>query len=140
MKDDKKWYRYINILQNYGAGQIEDTVEMVEDVAEMVEDVAEAVDKASFELVKKLPEDGFLKEAVTFVGNISKEVADDAEDAIEFIDKVGAIVNFLWFRIGWLSNPCHNSVYRDFMHFNNLIYFLFTRIGITGLWKSNVFS
>lgn len=67
----------------------------MEDVAEMVEDVAEAVEKASSELGKKLPKDGFLKDAVTFVGNISKEVADDAEDAIEFIDKVGAIVNCL---------------------------------------------
>ncbi|XP_058087537.1 uncharacterized protein LOC131234623 [Magnolia sinica] len=67
---------------------VEDIVEAVEDVAEVVEDVAEAVEKVSSDVADNLPQGGILKDAALWIENASKEVREDAQETLDFIDKV----------------------------------------------------
>ncbi|XP_058087558.1 uncharacterized protein LOC131234648 [Magnolia sinica] len=67
---------------------VDDVVEAVEDVVEVVEDVAEAVEKASSDMADNLSNGGMLRDAVLWVENASKELREDAQEALEFIDKV----------------------------------------------------
>lgn len=67
---------------------VEEVVETVEDVAEIVEDVAEAVEHISSDVADSLPENGALKNAALWVEKASKEVAEDAKQALNLIHKV----------------------------------------------------
>ncbi|XXG40451.1 hypothetical protein AAC387_Pa01g1165 [Persea americana] len=67
---------------------VEEVVETVEDVAEVVEDVAEAVEHISSDVADSLPGSGALKNAALWVENASKEVAEDAKQALDIIHKV----------------------------------------------------
>ncbi|CAK9149029.1 unnamed protein product [Ilex paraguariensis] len=67
---------------------IETVVETAEEIAEAVEKVAEEVGKVAEEIADDLPENGKLRNALTFIENVAKETARDAQLADEFIEKV----------------------------------------------------
>lgn len=60
----------------------------VEDAAVIVEKVANIAEKVSLDIAEQMPEDGKLKEAVLFVENVAKEVAEEAHHTQEIIHKV----------------------------------------------------
>lgn len=87
---------------------VEEVVETVEDVAEVVEDVAEAVEHISSDVADSLPGSGALKNAALWVENASKEVAEDAKQALDIIHKVLTLFYLYCFGLitlrTWLTN------------------------------------
>ncbi|XVE86830.1 hypothetical protein DITRI_Ditri18aG0066400 [Diplodiscus trichospermus] len=68
--------------------KVDTVVENVESVVEVVEKVAEEVEKVADEVADTLPDNGKLKEAVSFIETVAKETAKDAHMVEEFIQKV----------------------------------------------------
>ncbi|XP_034891939.1 uncharacterized protein [Populus alba] len=68
--------------------KVEEVVEIADQVADIVEEVAEAVGKVADEVADHLPEGGKLQQVATFVENVAKETAKDANVVDEMIEKV----------------------------------------------------
>ncbi|XVF17312.1 hypothetical protein REPUB_Repub10bG0109300 [Reevesia pubescens] len=77
--------------------KVDTVVESVESVVEVVEKVAEEVEKVADKVADSLPENGKLKEAVSFIETIAKETAKDARIAEEIIQKVFTLQPFFFF-------------------------------------------
>ncbi|KAJ6730307.1 PHAGE CAPSID SCAFFOLDING PROTEIN (GPO) SERINE PEPTIDASE [Salix viminalis] len=68
--------------------KIEAVVELADQVADIVEEVAEGVEKVADEVADHLPEGGKLKQVATFVENVARETAKDADLIDDVIEKV----------------------------------------------------
>ncbi|XP_068667729.1 uncharacterized protein [Aristolochia californica] len=68
-------------------GEVESIVQKVEDVVEVIDDVADTVVKLADEVAEKLPEGGWMRDTLECIEEVSKEVSDGAEDAIDIINK-----------------------------------------------------
>ncbi|XP_034891937.1 uncharacterized protein [Populus alba] len=68
--------------------KVEEVVEIADQVADIVEEVAEAVGKVADEVADHLPEGGKLQQVATFVENVAKETAKDANVVDEMIEKI----------------------------------------------------
>ncbi|XP_011016870.1 PREDICTED: uncharacterized protein LOC105120399 isoform X2 [Populus euphratica] len=68
--------------------KVEEVVEIADHVADIVEEVAEEVGKVAEEVADHLPEGGKLQEVATFVENVAKETAKDANVVDEIIEKI----------------------------------------------------
>ncbi|XP_068643874.1 uncharacterized protein [Aristolochia californica] len=66
---------------------VESVVQKVEDVVEVIDDVADTVVKVADEVAENLPEGGWMRNTVECIEEVSKEVSDGAEDAIDIINK-----------------------------------------------------
>ncbi|XP_068636345.1 uncharacterized protein [Aristolochia californica] len=73
--------------------EIESIVQKVEDVAEIIDHVAESVEKIADDVAEKLPESGWMRGTVECIEEISKEVSDSAEEAIDIINKFQEVSN-----------------------------------------------
>ncbi|KAF5444823.1 hypothetical protein F2P56_033922 [Juglans regia] len=68
--------------------EVDTAVQIAEDVAETIERVAEKVEEAAEEVADHLPAGGKLKDAATFIENLAKETAKDANLVDGVIHKV----------------------------------------------------
>ncbi|XP_061968404.1 uncharacterized protein LOC133691823 isoform X2 [Populus nigra] len=68
--------------------KVEQVVETADHVADIVEEVAEEVGKVAEEVADHLPEGGKLQQVATFIENVAKETAKDANVVDEIIEKV----------------------------------------------------
>ncbi|KAH8516165.1 hypothetical protein Peur_047485 [Populus x canadensis] len=68
--------------------KVEQVVEIADHVADIVEEVAEEVGKVAEEVADHLPEGGKLQQVATFVENVAKETAKDANVVDEIIEKI----------------------------------------------------
>ncbi|CAK7347197.1 unnamed protein product [Dovyalis caffra] len=73
--------------------KFEAVVETADRVADIVEEVAEEVGKVAEEVADHLPEGGNLEQVATFVENVAKETAKDANLVDELIEKVEELGN-----------------------------------------------
>ncbi|KAJ6939519.1 hypothetical protein NC651_005848 [Populus alba x Populus x berolinensis] len=71
--------------------KVEEVVEIADQVADIVEEVAEEVGKVADEVADHLPEGGKLQQVATFIENVAKETAKDANVVDEIIEKVEGV-------------------------------------------------
>ncbi|XXG86478.1 hypothetical protein AAC387_Pa11g1367 [Persea americana] len=71
--------------------KVEKVEEEVKDAVEIVEDVAEGMEKVSSDIGDKIPKDGILNDAVSWVEKASNVVGDAAKQVLDFFHKVDEI-------------------------------------------------
>lgn len=69
-------------------GEVDTAVQIAEDITETIEKVAEKVEDVAEEVADHLPAGGKLKDAATFIENLARETAKDADLVDGVIDKV----------------------------------------------------
>ncbi|KAJ6709549.1 PHAGE CAPSID SCAFFOLDING PROTEIN (GPO) SERINE PEPTIDASE [Salix koriyanagi] len=102
--------------------KIEAVVELADQVADIVEEVAEGVEKVADEVADHLPEGGRLKQVATFVENVARETAKDADLIDDVIEKVQPNT--------WFSILAFNYLipYKTIIDWVSLNRFLITRL------------
>ena len=80
---------------------MEKVEEEVKDAVEIVEDFAEGMEKVSSDIGDKIPKDGILSDAVSWVEKASNVVGDAAKQVLDFFHKV-LLYLLLFFLKNWL--------------------------------------
>ena len=97
-------------------------VELADQVADIVEEVAEGVEKVADEVADHLPEGGKLKQVATFVENVARETAKDADIVDDVIEKVQPNTRFSDLAFNYLIP------YKTIINWVSLNRFLITRL------------